>query len=139
MTRNVIERVSLRIDKVTSNTFLSLIVLIGGGQVSIALAKESASRTDDLSKGKQVYVQHCAGCHGPEGKGDGYLLLGPEPANLTRPETKKKSNTALLQTIHEGQPYMPSWKVRLSEKESRAVLAYIRTLHQLSGKRSQNQ
>ena len=31
-------------------------------------------------------------------------------------------------TIHEGNPNMPSWKGRLSEQDSRAVLAYIRTL-----------
>ncbi len=34
----------------------------------------------------------------------------------------------LLQTIHEEKPNMPSWKARLSENESRAVLADIRTL-----------
>ena len=60
----------------------------------------------------------------PDGNGDGYLLLGPEPANLTRPATKTKSDAALLQTIHEGKPNMPSWKTRLSEEDSRAVLAY---------------
>jgi len=130
MTRNTIERVGIRTHTVASNTLLSLIVLFGGSQVSIALAKESASRTDELSKGKQIYGRHCAGCHGPQGKGDGYLLLGPEPANLTSPETKRKPDAALLDTIHEGKPNMPSWKIRLSDKDSRAVLAYIRTLSQ---------
>jgi len=85
-------------------------------------------RGGDSSVGKQIFTRHCAGCHGPQGKGDGYLLLGPDPANLTRPATKNKSDAALLTTIHEGKPNMPSWKVRLSEEDSRAVLAYIRTL-----------
>ncbi|MDH4087390.1 MAG: c-type cytochrome [Nitrospira sp.] len=107
---------------------MGLIAIIVGVQVSIAAPKEPESKSANVAKGEKIFVRHCAGCHGHEGKGDGYLLLGPEPANLTRPATKAKSDAALLQTIHEGKPNMPSWKVRLSENESRAVLAYIRTL-----------
>jgi mono/diheme cytochrome c family protein len=81
-----------------------------------------------IAKGKKVYVKYCAGCHGAGGDGGGYKLLGPDPANLTSPSTAKKSDAALLKTIHEGKPNMPSWKVRLSKQDSRAVLAYIRTL-----------
>lgn len=98
-----------------------------GSQLAIAVPKETDSRGGDQAKGKEIFARYCAGCHGPEGKGDGYLLLGPEPANLTRPATKTKSDAALLHTIHEGKPNMPPWKVRLTESESRAVLAYIRT------------
>jgi mono/diheme cytochrome c family protein len=107
---------------------VSLTVLAMGGQLSIASVKDSNSRAGEILKGKTVFVRHCAGCHGPEGKGDGYQLLGPDPANLTRQATKKKSDATLLQAIHEGKPNMPSWKVRLSKEENRAVLAYIRTL-----------
>ena len=78
--------------------------------------------------GKKIFVKHCSGCHGPEGKGDGYKLLGADPANLTAAATKKKSVGVLLNTIHEGKSTMPSWKVRLSEQDSRDVLTYIRTL-----------
>ena len=81
-----------------------------------------------MAKGKKVYAKYCAGCHGAGGDGGGYKLLGSDPANFTSPSMKKKSDSALLKTIHEGNPNMPSWKVRLSEQDSRAVLAYIRTL-----------
>jgi mono/diheme cytochrome c family protein len=107
---------------------MGLIAIIVGVQVSIAAPNELESKRADVAKGEKVFLRHCAGCHGSEGKGDGYLLLGPEPANLTRPTTKKKSDVMLLQTIHEGKPNMPSWKTRLSEEDSRAVLVYIRTL-----------
>ena len=80
------------------------------------------------AKGKTLFIKHCAGCHGVQGKGDGYKLLGPDPANLTAPATRKKSDRALLATIHEGKPNMPSWKGLLSERDIRNVLAYIRTL-----------
>lgn len=107
---------------------IGLITIVVGVQVSIAAPSKLESKSADVAKGEKVFLRHCAGCHGSEGKGDGYLLLGPEPANLTRPTTKKKSDVMLLQTIHEGKPNMPSWKSRLSEEDSRAVLAYIRTL-----------
>ena len=107
---------------------LILMVVVGIGQLAV-YAQAGAEREDArMAKGKKVYVKYCAGCHGAEGTGDGYKLLGSDPANLTAPAMKKKSDSALLKTIHEGNPNMPSWKVRLSEQDSRAVLAYIRTL-----------
>lgn len=111
---------------------MQLVVGVGsilmGSVLAIAAPKETEQLRVDQDKGKKIFVQHCAGCHGSEGKGDGYLLLGPDPANLTRQATRKQSDAVLLHTIHEGKPNMPSWKARLSEEGSRAVLAYIRTL-----------
>ncbi len=80
------------------------------------------------TKGKLLFVKHCAGCHGEEGKGDGYKMLGPDPANLAAPSTRLKPDTDLLEAIHEGRPNMPAWKLRLSKQDSRDVLAYIRSL-----------
>lgn len=83
----------------------------------------------DVARGKIMFIKYCTGCHGPEGGGDGYRFLhGPDPANLTTPSTGKKSDAELLKTIHDGKRNMPPWNVRLSEKESRDVLAYVRTL-----------
>jgi mono/diheme cytochrome c family protein len=107
---------------------MGLAAIVVGSQLAIAASKVADSPNASYADGKRIFTRYCAGCHGPEGKGDGYLLLGPEPANFTRPATKTKSDAALLQVIHEGKPNMPSWKVRLSENESRTVLAYIRTL-----------
>ncbi len=114
--------------KVFIKMVMGLAAIVVASQLAIAAPKETGSPSADYGNGKRIFTRYCAGCHGPEGKGDGYLLLGPEPANLTRPTTKTKSDMALLQIIHEGKPNMPTWKVRLSENESRAVLAYIRTL-----------
>lgn len=90
---------------------------------------EPKAQSDDVARGKTLFVKYCTGCHGPEGGGDGYRFLGgPDPANLTSPSTGKKSDADLFETIHDGKPNMPPWKVRLSEKEIRDVLAYVRTL-----------
>jgi mono/diheme cytochrome c family protein len=89
---------------------------------------ESKAKSGDVARGKTLFARNCASCHGPQGKGDGYRLLGPEPANLTSPSTTKKSDADLLKTIHDGKPNMPPWKVHLSENQTRDVLAYVRTL-----------
>ena len=82
-----------------------------------------------VARGKTLFVRHCTGCHGPEGGVDGYQFLsGPDPAKLTSPSIRKKSDADLFQTIHEGKPNMPPWKTRLSQEESRDILAYVRTL-----------
>lgn len=111
---------------------IQMVVAVGaiivGSQLGMAASKETDQPKIDQIKGGKIFSKHCAGCHGPEGKGDGYLLLGADPSNLARPSTNNKSDALLLQTIHEGKPNMPSWKGRFSEDESRAVLAYIRAL-----------
>jgi len=107
---------------------LILTVVACGASIWADARGEAASRKDQITNGKVLYLTHCVGCHGTEGKGDGYKLLGPDPADLTSPTTKKQSDSVLLETIHEGKPNMPSWKVRLSAQDSRDVLAYVRSL-----------
>ena len=86
-------------------------------------------QSDDVARGKILFIKYCTGCHGPEGEADRYRFVrGPDPANLTLPSTSEKSDIDLLKTIHDGKPNMPSWEVRLSEKERKDVLAYVRTL-----------
>lgn len=105
-----------------------LLVVLGIGQSSVYGQPRADASGPRMANGKQIFSKYCAGCHGTEGKGDGYKLLGADPANLTAPVTKKKSDAVLLKTIHEGKSSMPSWNIRLSEQDGRDVLAYVRTL-----------
>jgi mono/diheme cytochrome c family protein len=82
----------------------------------------------DASRGEKIFVKYCSGCHGAQGQGDGYPLLGPEPANLASPGTKERTDEDLIRTIHEGKPNMPPWKYRLSPQDTKDVLAYVRSL-----------
>lgn len=81
----------------------------------------------DLVRGKRIFVKYCSSCHGPSGRGDGYRLLGPSPADLTASATRQQADEDHLKTIHEGKPNMPAWKLRLSKKDSMDVLNYIRS------------
>lgn len=81
-----------------------------------------------MASGKALFERYCIACHGPSGQGDGYTLLGRSPADLTSPSTADKSDEELLTTIHRGKTNMPSWSARLSPREQRDVLAYVRSL-----------
>jgi mono/diheme cytochrome c family protein len=105
-----------------------LILCLCGGLLWPEAPAAAEGEERNVVRGKTLFMKYCTGCHGSEGRGDGYKLLGPDPANLARPEMKKKSDADLLRTIHTGKPNMPAWNVRLSKEESRDVLAYIRTM-----------
>lgn len=118
----------MRMQNVIMGGVVSVVLISLMGLRAIGAQAEADLRSGDHVSGQMIFARHCAGCHGPEGKGDGYMMLGPNPANLTRPSTTQQPDAALLETIHEGKPNMPSWKLRLSEEDTRAVLAYIRSL-----------
>ena len=108
---------------------LGVVLLVGLPLLSNA-GQDVQPDAEDLIRGKKIFVKYCSNCHGPSGQGDGYRLLGPNPADLTSQATTQQSDADLLRTIHEGKPNMPVWKYRLSKQDSRNVLAYIRSLQQ---------
>ncbi|PYO91407.1 MAG: hypothetical protein DMD58_04445, partial [Gemmatimonadetes bacterium] len=93
----------------------------------------------DTSAGKTVYVKWCAGCHGDNGAGDGpgAKHMIPPPRDFTgaiyqirsTPSGQLPIDADLLRSIDEGLPgtAMPGWKSRLSDRQRRDVLAYIKT------------
>ncbi|HJQ65054.1 MAG TPA: cytochrome c, partial [Gemmatimonadales bacterium] len=107
----------------------------------VFMAARPADRlaAQDTTAGKVVYVKWCAGCHGDAGAGDGpaasYML--PRPRDFTGAIFKIRSTASgqlptdadMERAIDEGLPgtAMPEWKTRLSDRERRDVIAYIKT------------
>ncbi len=91
-----------------------------------------AAPSGDPDRGRVVYDQYCAACHGATGRGDGpaSLTLSPRPASLISAGTSAKSDKELLLVIAEGKPRtaMRGWNGTLTIEEQRDVLAYVRTL-----------
>src|SRR5436853_906702 len=106
---------------------------------SVPLPSPLSLAAQDITKGKVVYVKWCAGCHGDGGAGDGpapsHML--PRPRDFTGAIYKIRTTASgqlptdqdVLRSIDEGLPgtAMPAWKDRLSERERRDVLAYLKT------------
>jgi cytochrome c553 len=90
----------------------------------------------DMAKGKSIYANLCARCHGVEGKGNGVMQFTPPVADLTSPAVQNKLDATLMKEIHEGRKNtaMGAWKFALSDEEISDITDYLRTLS--SGSRS---
>lgn len=93
-----------------------------GKQVPVA-AEAPGPATTEAGEGAKIFIKYCQVCHGEGGKGD----ICP---NLTDKEwIYGNSDEQLFQTISRGRPEgMPDWGTRLSEKQIRDAIAYIRSI-----------
>ena len=97
------------------------------------------SDAQDTTAGKIVYQKWCAGCHGDNGAGDGVGAkhMIPPPRDFTGAIYQIRTTASgqiptdadLMRSIDEGLhgTAMPGWKTRLSDRERRDVLAYIKS------------
>lgn len=96
------------------------------------------------ARGADIFMDHCALCHGIYGKGDGprsafFVPGGQYIPDMTVKEVVTGRDQELLTSIREGlrrlpEPayVMPQFKYILSEEEIRSVLVHVKTL---AGKR----
>ena len=109
-----------------------------GAGIGQAQAQATAADVGAAGRGKTIYDDKCAHCHGAEGKGDGpgAERLSPRPRDFTRGQYKIRSTESrelptdddLFRIVTDGMPgtSMPGWP-GLSDEEKRAVVAYIKT------------
>jgi cbb3-type cytochrome c oxidase subunit III len=86
---------------------------------------------ESVEAGKKLYQRHCAGCHGPQGKGDGSLALsGGTPSDLTDDAWDYGSTDGeIFVVIRDGvSSDMLSYKDKLTEKQIWQVVNFIRSL-----------
>lgn len=78
----------------------------------------------DPFAGSNIYVQHCASCHGGDGRGE---IAGTPSfrggALMTRTDSQLKS------TIRSGRNVMPAFRGLLDEQQIDDVVTYIRTFN----------
>ena len=82
------------------------------------------------NRGKQLFENNCAFCHGADGTGKNWIgsFLEPHPRNLRDPAFMSHMTRArLTSVIREGLPgtSMPSWKSVLGKDDIAAIVAFI--------------
>ena len=101
--------------------------------ISVAASMVSAQIGNGrVRTGSAIYEEHCAGCHGLTGTGDGpdaQRLIVP-PANLQTRRSRAKTEFELFTILAYGMAYSPmhGWRDRLSDEEMLEVIDYIRKI-----------
>jgi cbb3-type cytochrome c oxidase subunit III len=91
--------------------------------------------------GREHFVHFCSGCHGPQGRGDGFNADSLYARNRIRPRNltdstyfAQKTDAVLYETIalgggHMGKSmYMPGWTYRLSPGQIKDLVSYVRAI-----------
>lgn len=82
-----------------------------------------------IAKGKQLFMQNCAKCHGKNGEGDGpFARAIHNIKDLRSPSMKEVSDQTIYDTITNGKPPMPSFGSSLTEQDRHDLVKYVRTL-----------
>ena len=125
------------------NRSIALLMLIIGIVVGTlcCVVTHAQNAPEASERGKEVYEESCAHCHGTEGRGDGSAAenLLPRPRDFTRGLYKIRSTESgelptdqdLYDIITEGMPgsSMPGWETSLSADDRWELVAYIKTFH----------
>ena len=88
----------------------------------------------NVDRGKVVYEQYCAQCHGATGKGDGPAASGlsPKPAVHTKIPFEKLPMEYLYNVVYYGgrsvgkAPTMPYWGLTIGQQGVADVIAYMK-------------
>jgi len=111
---------------------------LGGVALTRAVDPARAS-TDrgDVAAGRELYVRHCAACHGEAGRGDGASAasFATKPADLTDGRLMNGLPDEFLQNVimHGGpaeglSPGMPPFAAYLGEDQAPQVIHYVRSI-----------
>lgn len=88
---------------------------------------KKAGHKGQTVKTESLYVQHCARCHGADGRGETNLGHIYNTPNLTDAGLQARfSNKELSAIIAYGRGGMPSFKKTLSKAEIAALITYVR-------------
>lgn len=89
------------------------------------IGRNATPGAPEVRTGAKIYVQHCAACHQPDGRG----MNGKLAADFVGDKTRlAKPDTVLLNSIENGVPNtaMMAFSSQLNDAERQLVLAYIR-------------
>jgi mono/diheme cytochrome c family protein len=103
----------------------------------IQVPPETPSTSEGLERGRQIFAQACASCHGPQGRGDGQQVMTDnagfpiKPRDLTAGVFKGSSeSTDLYYRIMAGLPGspMPSYAGAYTDEQVWDLIHYVQSL-----------
>jgi cytochrome c oxidase cbb3-type subunit 3 len=99
---------------------------------TVAAQKKLSRKQQQLARAKVLYVENCALCHGPDGRGRTPMGKAFAVTNLTDAAWWKKERVGdkrLVAAIRDGRGQMPAFGKKLSVEEIAALAAYVKTFN----------
>jgi mono/diheme cytochrome c family protein len=105
--------------------------------IGLALGVVVTAARAEERKGEFLFTAYCAGCHGPEARGDGVDadLFSPPPANLRTGVLGRAGDDALVERIRHGRPlglHADSTKLRERAGDTETLVAHVQRLPRLA-------
>jgi len=122
------------LEKVLMRNWVGIGAVFGCLVIALGSAHAQDVSATDLEQGKALYDQHCLGCHGATGRGDGEMAgwLEPPPANLTRPHALEGLGIdGFMRVLRKGGRHvgdksaMPKFDGRLDDEQVKKVWIYL--------------
>jgi mono/diheme cytochrome c family protein len=99
-----------------------------------SLGAAGAQSADDVTRGRELFLRHCSGCHGADGRGEAKTFR-PNVGNLAIKELMDQlSDDYLFAVIRKGgaavgkNAAMPAWSPQLDDDDIARLVAFVRTL-----------
>lgn len=89
-----------------------------------------AKGAQENPRGRAIYAQTCAVCHGDQGDGGAWTSgMALKPRDFTSDQAQGLSRTAMIDTVTKGRPGTPmvAYASQLSKQDIEAVVDYVRT------------
>ena len=97
-----------------------------GVELTSPFARDARAR----SRGEVVFTNYCVPCHGPQGKGDGFVAQRgfPAPPSLLAPRAMTMKDGQMFHIVTWGQVNMPSYASQIDRDDRWRAVEYIRQL-----------
>jgi cytochrome c6 len=94
----------------------------------VAVALMLSTWTFAADAGTDVYKSKCAGCHGPDGKGETAVGKTMKVKDLGSADVQKQSDADLTTIIEKGKKSMPPYEGKLTQDQIAELVKYVRAL-----------
>ena len=94
----------------------------------VAVALMLSTWTFAADAGTDVYKSKCAGCHGPDGKGETAVGKTMKVKDLGSAEVQKQSDADVATIIEKGKKPMPGYEGKLTKEQIDGLVKYVRSL-----------
>jgi mono/diheme cytochrome c family protein len=111
------------------SVFFVGVICLAASVAGAAAAPQKGRAAARAERGREVYTERCARCHGADGQGRTRMGETVEAPDLSDPDwQRQRSDARMVAAVANGRGSMPPFKRKLSRQDIAASVAYVRTL-----------